>query len=1215
MQQFAPRTIRQTEDLVTREQGNPSSGKIFSSGMFNDTPVIPKDAIAYSLGYIPFDRELEPCGGCAVWATTTPPKTRTGLKFQQSGSRIGVITEDIPVGYVAEVFSPSEVGDFIVNDSGVPARIVGYIDANTIDVDTSTTTIEQSLVGWMFKQLNSVYYHKKSKKVIHHIGNDIYLSDINISSYTKCVLIGNRGLSNKPSTIEEQGDYAVVSCKEDALTGGIYRVDLTKNPPLYWKANCTNPATRITDGTETPKKTFKYKYTHTAAIIDGSSRLSAQIKHESGSCGFDSNLVDYGTHYSERPIGPESDDATYDQIVGGAVAATYQDPAFWAAVTNGQIKFTAQDETFNIAMNFTGVSSMAEVAKIIELAMLGCNPDVELTWDTDHFLLVNPELNGTLGYTAAGESGVNLLACMNLHAAGGAVKTSKYYYAPIEIPLLSVPLDPVTGKPERQYTHLPLYRSLDFGANGILKANNEEQFMLAADVPAASVFMGSVSAGVLTMTAGALVDGDVGSTLRFLDGTEVEITTVTGALSGTVAYAYDISSQPCAIGGDYSLSKAIRVIQFTRAAKVVTRTSGDTFTSADVGKVIFTPTERLHVTDYVDANTVWVAESGTDTAVVAGALDPQCRKWNDLITDDQMRGRVLDYSLWQRFHLPYPKCDEIRIGSGFAFAAEKESSNFYYQQILAEKEHLIGYYHPRQYLPLKDIVKRISTFPGKVVVYCGHSFYSIKTDAVTFDINAALQILLLYSIDWNEGIGVRSFSAVKTLPNGVDWLLTNEPAVRICDGENMSDNLAKDRCMKILKKLLPEVTIGYDQFNGVRIYGYEAELVKSVDGLGGGYGLVPYGTGAYKDALSIPADFPDQATRCVCHAIQPEQGIGFYEVPTDMPLPMANGSGAIEVFDANEQAHSIVFDHSTMKWWDISTRDGANGTDLTKVWTGKSGSNFTRSARFGEDKGTFEREFLRMLQAMAYFRPTKPENIGSSGYDSAGYPSGMAATMNLYIDGKLTPAATAATIPFDGVVKHDKKVDAHRIAMEISTNRGDHRIVGRQADYDNSKRAVEPDKRLSAELVLQKELAAFALYPDFIGGTLRNRYTGATIVSTGMTAVHGPEARKTCGIQFSTPITLGTLAMTSGSALFWLYGTAVLTVAGATGTVEEVGSTGSWHLKKVSGITGSGSVVFTPTGTARIAHARFYRISEISDSAAAYFLSDVVNNSGKIVLP
>jgi hypothetical protein len=1212
MQQFVPRTIKQTEDLVTREQGNPATGKIFSSGMFNDIPVIPKDAIAYSLGYIPFDRRLEPVGGCLLWSAASLPKLRTGLRFQQVGDVLGIIPVIV---YTPTIFVPSEVGNFIINDDGLPARIIRYINANSVQVDTTITTPETTNSGFTCAQLNKSFYHKKSKKVLHHIGNELYVSTYEMVSYTKCICLSNRRLSSNVSVIEEQGDYAILACKEEYLTGGIFRIDMTKDPILYWRANCTNPATRITDGTETPKKTFKYKYTHTAAIIEGSGRLSSAIKHESGSCGFDSNLVDYGTRYSEKPIGPESDDATFDQIVGGTLPSGSQSPATWAAITNGQFGITIDGDAFNVAVDFATVTSMSEVAKALELALKGYNPDVTITYNTDHFVLTNPTKGGTLEYVISGTYGVNLLDYLRLHAAGGAVKTSEYYYAPIEVQTLLVPVDPVTGKPERQYTHLPLYRSLDFGADGVLKDNNEEQFMLAADVPAASVFVGSVSSGVLALSKGTLVDGDVGSVLRFMDGTEVEITTVTADQAGTVSYAYDISSQPSAIGGDYSLDKAIRIMTFTQSVKTLTRIAGDVFTSDDSGKVIFTPTGKLHVTDYVDADHVLVAESGTDAIGTAGAMDPLCRNWNDIITDDLLRGMIRDYSLQQRFNVPFPVCDDIGIDAGLAFAATRESTNLYYQEIFSGKEHLVGYYNPRQMLPLKDTIKKISIFPGNVVVYCGHSFYVIKTDVTApVDINAALQILILYSIQWNEGIGIRASSAVRKLPNGEDWVFANDQSVRICDGTNMSDNLAKDRCMKILKQILPDVTIGYDTVNGVRIYGAETEGGGG-EVTGGGYGMVPYGTGYYKDAVLATSAYPAVTSRCIGHAIKPEQGIGFYEIPPEnMPMPIAGGSGTLEVFDDDDQLHSLVFDYATLSWYDISTRDGAIGTDLVKTWTGKDYTNFDRTVRFGEDKGTFEREFLRMLQAMVYFRPTKPENIDYSGYDSAGYPTGMKVGMNLYADGKLVPTASAAAIPFDGVVKHDKKVDAHRISIELVSNMGDHQIVGKQADYDNSKRAVEPDKRLSTELVLQKELAGFSLAPDFIAGTLRNRYNGVAIVSTGMTAVLGPESRKTCGIEFSTPITLGSLAMHAGSALFWLYGTAVLTVNGNGGTVEEVGADGSWHLIKVSGITASGAVVFTPTGTARIAHARFYS-SEISDDAADYFLDDVVDNDGKIVLP
>jgi hypothetical protein len=1170
MQQFAPHTIRQAEQLVEREQGSAKTGGRFSSGMFNDIPVIPNNAIAYSNGYIPFDRKLEPCGGCELWSDTAIP----------SGN------------------------------------------------------------------LNSSTLHKKSNKVLHHIGTDLYISDVYMTAYTKCYCISNRGLSDSVSIIEEQGDYAILFCKSTGLDGGIFKIDLTGDTVFYWKCNISIPIPRITDGTETPLTTFKYKYLYTAARIEGQDRFNAEIKLETGSNDIDNTLIDYGTQFSERPVGIQSLPEAgapylYEQLVGSALATPQKTPSTWSAITDGQFVAVIDDKSYPIAVDFSGVETMADVARLIQLAINGFNSSVTFVYDTDHFVMTNQVVGGTLGCAVVSTDGTDIAEMMNMTASGGGTVNLLPYYSSITASTLFVPTDPITGLPEKHVTHLPVYRTLDFGDDGVKKDNNEEEFILAEDVPAAKVFLAAcidlgggyepyryrilLEPGTFQPgEVGSFEQGDVGAKLRFSDGVEVTITSVDIRYSN-IAYAdSDAGStyRACAIGGDSSElplnSKAIRVFSFTHSGTTIIRLTGDAFTADDVGKIIFMPKfQYLHVVGYTNANTLIVIESGTSPASgYYGALDPWCRNWTDTITDDILRGRITNYSLWQRYNMPLPDCDYGRIDAGFLQAAIIDGSNHYYQQIMAGKEYLVGYFNPRQFLPLKDAVVGVSVFPNRVVIYCKHSWYSIATNIfTTFAVNSSISILILYDIKWNEGIGTVRF---KGLPQGGDWIFTNEPGVRTCDGQVMSDNLAKDRVVNILKTLSREVTIGYDPFNGIRIYGSDAAPGSS--SVGGGYGLVPYGTGYYKDALYLNTPAV-AATRCIAHAIQPEQGIGFYEVPaTNMPMPLNAGAGVLEIYDDNGQSHSLVFDTAEQKWYDVSTRNGPVGTDMTKVWTGKDSTNFNRIVKFGEDRGTHEHEFLRLLQAMAYLRPYDQNNEGAAGYDSAGYPTDLTVKMNIYKDGKLLPSAIAANIPFDGVVKADTKVDAHRVQLELVANGGDHLIVNRHADYDDSKRAVEPNKRVSYELGLQKSLISLeiGLYPDFINGVLYDRISGAKISSkgvdvTGLVAVQGPEARKSCAIQFSSPLIIPEYVIENSMCYFWVKGTVAITWNGTPLTPTVIGTLGDWSFKSVE-FDENGIAVFTPTGTAVLAHMRIYS-RLLSDDEINYFFNDIVNNAGKIVLP
>lgn len=358
-----------------------------------------------------------------------------------------------------------------------------------------------------------------------------------------------------------------------------------------------------------------------------------------------------------------------------------------------------------------------------------------------------------------------------------------------------------------------------------------------------------------------------------------------------------------------------------------------------------------------------------------------------------------------------------------------------------------------------------------------------------------------------------------------------------------------------------------------------------------------------------------RTTRCIRHTILPEQGIGFYEMPAEaMAMPEA-GVGAIAVYDTNNQIRGLVLDARTGKWYDVTTRDGPSDTGIQKYWTGIDGNEFDHIIKFREDRGTDEKDFQRLLESHVYLRPISELNRNQTGYDENGYPDGMEIDLAFFNDGEPTTAsATVIDIPLNGDIKSDRKIEGNRVQMQVTVNRGAHIILNRLNIYDSSKRAAPPDKRVMTEMDNQEELAQSVFWASYYNGVLVNRYDGVEISLSGITPVEGPvDDDQLTGSAFSAPITLGSIAITSGSILFWLEGTAVLTIGGSAVTLTDIGTSNGYTLKYGS-VSMSGSIILTPTGPAKISDFRVFN-SALSTVAKNYYLNDVQDNAGGNVLP
>jgi hypothetical protein len=820
MRNFAPLTPRQAQELITRKQ---PAGEPFAGGMYGDLPAssIPDNAISDSIGYIPFPKRLEPCGGCLEWSDLTLPTLpgRTGYALVKHGR---IVTKSS-----GQDFTDDDVGNWIIHDDGTNDLIETLINTTQVSVKDGTTRAASSAAA-IRGPLNGKYYHRAQNKILIHIDTRLFYTTPEFIEYTECYCISYRGLGNSASEMDEiENDIIIFNAN------GLFKVNLLPNDITYYKINSPIPTELITGTPVTPALKYGYKYTYSLARITGSSQNRTRLTtgsypvHETGPCKYNADLVDYAEIWAGRPVGDES--SLYEILTGATLAAPYNTPSGWSGISNGQFTIAINGTSYNVAVDFTAARSMSEVAARIQAALRaillqGYSSAIYCEYIVDHFVITNLYEGGTLSETSAGNAGTDIGATAMKCQAGTGTSSQPTYTAHIDVATLDIPLDSTDDTPERHHTHFSVYRTLDIGDNGVLAGNNEEQFVWVSDVPVAKAFVAYRTDDIVTATSGDFAPEDVGCRLRFADGTEVSIKTWISDHAVETETSGSITSQAAAIGGSSIAGTPIRVMEVSQTAQALLRTAGSTFTVADIGKTIFlSDGSEVHVIEYIDANNVTVLESQTVDNLGA-CMDPQCRNFKDTVSDDILRARITDLSLLHRFTEPIPDsgCSIGAVIPALIFTAASEDSRYYYSVIPLKKEYLIGYYNPRQYSTVKDAIQKISQFPNVITIYCSHSTYVVPTNTfVTFDINSIVQIAMISGqICIDEQIGIKCPGAVCRLPNGTDWMVTSEPAIRIFDGSQFTANLGADRVMKKLLQIAAgSMYAMYDPFNGVTLFG------------------------------------------------------------------------------------------------------------------------------------------------------------------------------------------------------------------------------------------------------------------------------------------------------------------------------------------------------------------------------------------------------------
>lgn len=396
-----------------------------------------------------------------------------------------------------------------------------------------------------------------------------------------------------------------------------------------------------------------------------------------------------------------------------------------------------------------------------------------------------------------------------------------------------------------------------------------------------------------------------------------------------------------------------------------------------------------------------------------------------------------------------------------------------------------------------------------------------------------------------------------------------------------------------------------------------------------------YGDSYYKDLgvlpddSHVPVDYEYYLVSFTL-AVHKEQGLWFSENTGDDCLFVEPGFNGMQIEDANGIMRHLAFHDRKGYITDPATKKGPINSDQVKVWqdgvdsADENGTDVEPSVRFGSDEGTFEHFWIMLTIAHFFLRAADAANRGATGYDSAGFPTGLELDLGVFVDGERSTASRSVTdIPITGDVHTEAQVEGYRIAHELSANMGAHSVIGRKVDYVVNDRPV--GSGVMTEDGYCEDLSK--VYSWFSRGLpYTDRATGIELSSSIqdlITLTTGVDWRSFSGWRFSEALALSTVSLAGNAILFWGQNISSLTIRGvaipllsyATQISDRWDDDASWTLYYVLTTSRTGEVTITPTGTGKLFDYRILRGVTLTVAALNYYFNNINDHEGDVVLP
>jgi hypothetical protein len=382
--------------------------------------------------------------------------------------------------------------------------------------------------------------------------------------------------------------------------------------------------------------------------------------------------------------------------------------------------------------------------------------------------------------------------------------------------------------------HIALYATLDIGDNGTDPEtgapNNQQLYVWLADVPIMKAYTASIDAsGNLLITEGYLETGDIGCILQAADGTVVQVSSVDSAQTGSVVDVGESSYSSGAIAStSWSLGNGdtMTVSQSGTTVTIEGGTAPD-LTSADERKPVFLPDGRVKRIKEVLTTTTFQTDESETLASTAAGMNPTYRKYTDHTQDavPGLRSRIRAWTLQQRAWTPIPNANLVLATRALLFSGVANGTIVHYSEITRGWEHLCGYHNElAQVIQTKNPISDLVQHKESVIIRCVKNTEEVlttSTQTVTNEDIGESHVELTAQNPVDTAVGAIDWSGTTKDDRGIEVLITQEPAIRIFDGRNYSDdNLADGHIQKkVLRKLQPAYSVGYHPHIGLIIYG------------------------------------------------------------------------------------------------------------------------------------------------------------------------------------------------------------------------------------------------------------------------------------------------------------------------------------------------------------------------------------------------------------
>lgn len=708
---FSPISRNEAERKIIRAQRD------FSAGMFNDIPAstIPENGVAYLKNFKNKGTELVGRSGSRRWGnynTSTPsaslPTIATDIMY--SDSVVGEIrTITITNGYS---FSTDNIGDFFIRTNGINERIINVTATDTIITETEDITEHTSQFGSLRRQVNGIYYHNVQKKIIIHIGTEIYVAnDLYVSGWSKAYCESYDNPINEISIFDEKDNDVYIFNRN-----GIYKLNLNiivGNDYFFYKINSNIPSSKLVPIADVSMGTYGRRY------IYGLTKF--------GECGQNDNRQSSNIHL----LLDSGTNAIIDNV----------------------------DYAEN---RFSNPISDIQTSRLTELSVPVVNGSKKEThWDS----------YSIWGTVDTGDNGI----------------------------------DPVTGN-----------------------ANNPEQYIWIDDIPIMKCFMINNTDSTITCIDGNILDVDFESDIKIFNGLTFDDTYINVIDSDNNTFETTIDYTGISLYNSFAFIGAEKGAKFSwnSTDRILTVTNGYAFISSDVGKRIFLSNgSKIYIKRYINASNVEIAGNVVIPSIIAGCWNPTSRSYVDSTSDDTLRARLNSYSCYQRFYQPLPVTNTGVITTGFVITSLRDNNYIYYSQIPDGYEYLAGYYHPTyQFTLVKDKIRSLKVLNDKLIVYCFNSTSTIDvrsfSEFTLDDIGVSIATLPNQTVI-DDTIGVIAYGSIQSLENGNHIMITNEPAIRIFDGNSYVLNASTKKITEILKRLQPNMSSVYSPLTGYTFWGLD----------------------------------------------------------------------------------------------------------------------------------------------------------------------------------------------------------------------------------------------------------------------------------------------------------------------------------------------------------------------------------------------------------